>query len=355
MSERLEPRLHAPAPPERTLRRLTVTAHRRRDRPWRRLTRRTLRLLLLVAALGVFGGWLVSSPVFALRVVTVEGEERVPRPWIDRELDDWRGANLFLLDLHEVEARLRGHRWIRAVELHKRLPDRLAVEVLEHRPMAIVALPQQAHYVSEEGVLIAPVDGGSDPLLTLRVGELAEARLLRDDQTPNAAGVAALRGALRVAQALPQSALGWAGEATEIVLTSDQDYLVTLSGLAFPLVLRPDTPRARIAAFDRLLPALELQQGQLRSADLRFTRRIVVQATPPAVESATPALPDAAGALAPAVPATTSTSGAELPSTNAPGNQTETETEAETETVNGTETVTGTGTGTGTVNETGTE
>jgi cell division septal protein FtsQ len=281
------------------LRRLTVTAHRRRDRPWRRLTRRTFRLLLLVAALAVFGGWLVSSPVFALRVVTVEGEQRVPRPWIDGELDAWRGANLFLLDLHEVEERLRGHRWIRAVELHKRLPDRLAVEVLEHRPVAILALPQKAHYVSEGGMLIAPVDGLAEPLLMLRVGELATKRLLRGDETPNDAGVAALRGALHVAEALRQSALGWAGDATEIVLTSDQDYRVTLRGLAFPLVLRPDTPRARIAAFDRLLPALELQEGALRFADLRFTRRIVVQATPPAVESETPTPPgaDAAGAL----------------------------------------------------------
>jgi hypothetical protein len=263
------------------LRRLTITAHRRRDRPWRRLTRRTLRLLLLVSALASFGGWLVSSPVFALRHVTVEGEERVARPWIEGALADWHGANLLLLDLREVEQRLRGHRWIRAVELHKRLPDRLAVEVLEHRPVAVLTLPERAHYVSDEGALIAPVDRESEPLLTLRVEHLAAKRLLGSDLSPNAAGVAALRGALHVVTALRESPLSWAGEASEVVLASDQDYLVTLRGLAFPMALRPDTPRGRLAAFDRVLPALERELGALRSADLRFTGRIVVQPQPP--------------------------------------------------------------------------
>ncbi|HUP21333.1 MAG TPA: FtsQ-type POTRA domain-containing protein [Thermoanaerobaculia bacterium] len=281
MRELLEPRLHAPAPQERTLRRVMVTAHRRRDRIWRRLTRRSLRLLLLVSALGAFGGWLLTSPVFALRDFTVEGESRVPRPWIDGALADWRGANLLLLDLHEVEARLRGHRWIRAVALHKRLPDRLAVEVHEHRPVALLVLPERTHYVSDEGLLIAPADEASERLPTLRVDDVAAPRLLRPDLGPNAAGVAALRGALESAAALRESALHWAGEATEVVLVSDEDYRITLRDLAFPVVVRPDTPPDRIEAFARVLPALERELGALRSADLRFTRRIVVQPRPP--------------------------------------------------------------------------
>lgn len=282
MSEPREPRLH-PAPlPERALRRVVVVAHRRRDRAWRRVTRRGMRLLLLVSALAAFGGWLVSSPVFALRQLTVEGESRVPRPWIDGALATWRGDNLLLLDLHEVEARLRGHRWIRAVALHKRLPDGLAVEILEHRPVAVLAQPNGAHYVTDEGFLIAPVDGAAGSLLTLRIDEHAARRLLLDGERPSAEGVVALRGALAVADALAESALRWAGEATEVVLVSDEDYRVTLRGLAFPVVVRPDTPRGRIAAFDRLLPALEREVGGLQLADLRFTRRIVVQPLPAA-------------------------------------------------------------------------
>jgi cell division septal protein FtsQ len=290
--ERFEPRLHPPSRPEPTLRRLPVTAHRRRDRPWLRLTRRTLRLLLVVAAVSAFGGWLVSSPVFALREVTVAGESRVPRPWIDSALADWRGANLLLLDLREIEARLRGHRWVRAVELHKRLPDRLAVEVLEHSPVAVLVVADRAHYVSDQGFLIAPIDGAAEPLLLLRLDETAARSLLRADLAPNPAGAAALRGALEVVAALRESALRWAGEATEVVLASDQDYRVSLRGLAFPLVVRPDTPRARIAAFDRVLPALEREVGALRFADLRFTRRIVVQPQPPAAKAAAESIPD---------------------------------------------------------------
>jgi cell division septal protein FtsQ len=292
--EPFEPRLHAPPRPEPTLRRLPVTAHRRRDRPWLLLTRRTFRLLLVVAALSAFGGWLVSSPVFALREVSVAGEGRVSRPWIDSALADWRGDNLLLLDLREVEARLRGHRWVRAVALHKRLPDRLAVEVLEHRPVAVLVAAEHAHYVSDQGFLIAPIEDTAEPLLVLRLDELAAKSLLRSDRALSPAGAAALRGALEVVSALQESALRWAGEATEVVLASDQDYRVSLRGLAFPVVVRPDTPRARIAAFDRVLPALEREVGALSFADLRFTRRIVVQPRPPAAEVAAASIPDPA-------------------------------------------------------------
>jgi hypothetical protein len=124
-------------------------------------------------------------------------------------------------------------------------------------------------------------------LLTLRIDEPAARRLLLDGERPSAEGIVALRGALAVADALADSALRWAGEATEVVLVSDEDYRVTLRGLAFPVVVRPDTPRGRIAAFDRLLPVLEREVGGLQLADLRFTRRIVVQPLPAAAEPVT--------------------------------------------------------------------
>jgi hypothetical protein len=300
-----EPRLHAPAAPERTLRRLPIATHRRRDRVWRRAVRRVARLLVPISVLCGLAAWLLSSPVFALREFTVEGESRVPRPWIDGALSGWRGANLLRLDLREVEARLRAHRWVRAVALHKRLPDHLAVEIQEHQPIAILAVGEDAHYVSSEARLIAPAPSAGTPsrsagtpsrsagapapgagtpvqadeaLLVLRVDDVAARSLL--DPTgdrPTAEGLAAVRGALAVAGALRESALHWAGEASDVVLVSDEDYRVTLRGLAFPIVVRPDTPRTRIEAFDRLLPALEREVGPLELADLRFTRRIVVR------------------------------------------------------------------------------
>ena len=102
----------------------------------------------------------------------------------------------------------------------------------EHRPVAVLALPERAHYVTDEGFLIAPADSESGKLLTLRVEPNAAERLLRADRAPSDEGVVALRGALAVADALEESALRWAGEATEVVLVSDQDYRVTLRGLA---------------------------------------------------------------------------------------------------------------------------
>lgn len=82
------------------------------------------------------------------------------------------GASVWDVDVEAAAARLRAIPWVRAAEVRRVLPDRLAVRVREHRPVAILAIGEptaELWYVAANGRIFAPVaatDGRDLPYLT---------------------------------------------------------------------------------------------------------------------------------------------------------------------------------------------
>ena len=123
-------------------------------------------LVLLVA--GVL--WLTRAPYFAIRAIQVDGElTRNNVPTIRANAMPRLKGQFFSIDLARTRSAFESVPWVRRAVVHRVWPDRLAVQLEEHRP---VALWQQ--------------DGERNPLLVNSFGEVFEANVgdVEDDRLP---------------------------------------------------------------------------------------------------------------------------------------------------------------------------
>jgi hypothetical protein len=121
-----------------------------------------------------------------------------------------------------------------------------------------------------------------------------------------AAAATAVAGALRLAAQLRRLRPGWTAALSQIDVVDEDDYQLRVEGLPCPLLVRGSRLADNLVRFEQLLPELRRRYPALATVDLRFSRRIVVQAAPPlppaqAVKPMPPA--PAAKTMAPPSPA----------------------------------------------------
>lgn len=116
-----------------------------------------LAALTLLAA-GVL--WLTRAPWFAIRAIQLEGElARSSLPTLRANAMPRLSGNFFSLDLARAHAAFESVPWVRRAVVRRVWPDRLAVRLEEHRPVAL--------WQSDD----------ANPLLVNSHGELFEANL----------------------------------------------------------------------------------------------------------------------------------------------------------------------------------
>jgi cell division protein FtsQ len=113
-----------------------------------RSRRRVLLTILAIAAsvaaaaLGALRAreWLLTSPRFAIEAVRIEGARLVPADSVEAASGIARASNLFRLDRGAAERRLAAHPWIASARVTRRPPRTAVVEVVERRPVALLAV-----------------------------------------------------------------------------------------------------------------------------------------------------------------------------------------------------------------------
>src|SRR5438309_987396 len=95
---------------------------------------------LALAAWPHVRGAAARHPYFAVREVVVRDHHRLPADEVRAAAGIAPGTSIWEVDAAAAEARLAGHRWIRAARVRRELPHRVVIEVREERPLAIVAL-----------------------------------------------------------------------------------------------------------------------------------------------------------------------------------------------------------------------
>jgi cell division septal protein FtsQ len=149
-----------------------------------------LRNFAVIAALIAGGIWIwrqtQSDARFAVKQIEIAGAVHAPRADIDRVAQRYIGLNLFKIDIARVQRDLGGVGWIRRIDIEKKLPDTLRIQIIERAPLALVRDGGQLKYADENGVAFAaltPSAGDDDlPIITGAAGsELTRTiALLRD-------------------------------------------------------------------------------------------------------------------------------------------------------------------------------
>lgn len=187
------------------------------------------------------------------RFVTLEDALAVVQPPPDASI--WDDADPWL-------APLRTHPLVEAVEVRRRLPDSLVLEVTEVEPVALLATP-----------VLEPVDADGRPLPIDPSQHRLDLPLLR---TPDREAVAGLARELR---RLDEADPGFVSMLSELIREESGDVVALWGQPGVAIRFRPPLPG------DRLLQAMAViadasarySDRRLRAVDLRYAEQVVVR------------------------------------------------------------------------------
>lgn len=141
---------------------------------------------------GALEGFVRTSPAFAVAEIRVSGRSHLEEAEVIAASGLSLGDNIFKSPPEEVEERLRAHPWIERASVRRKLPKGFEVEIVEHRPRALLALPE-LYLVSDRGVVFkeaSPEEAFDLPIITLE--DEASIRASRERRTALLEEVAAL-------------------------------------------------------------------------------------------------------------------------------------------------------------------
>jgi len=133
------------------------------------LFRRTGQLILVVAGAAALL-WLGDRTVqyahgaeaFEIREIIIEGNHQLGEIDVRRAAQLQIGSNIFEVSSEGTRNHLLQHPWIEEANVVRRLPGRVRIEIVERKPVALVAL-DQLYLVSEEGAVFKRL-GVDDPV-----------------------------------------------------------------------------------------------------------------------------------------------------------------------------------------------
>jgi cell division protein FtsQ len=98
----------------------------------------TLYLLVALALLAAAVLWLSRAPALSFRVIQLEGElQRNSVATIRANATPRLAGNFLSIDLDKAQAAFESVPWVRQATLRRIWPDRLAVHLVEHQPVAL--------------------------------------------------------------------------------------------------------------------------------------------------------------------------------------------------------------------------
>ena len=102
--------------------------------------------------LGALGGWALRHPVFAIGGIVVQGDTSHNSVATLRAnvMPRLRG-NFFTVDLQKAREAFESVPWVRQATVKRQFPNRLRVELQEHRPEALWGADSESHLVNTYG------------------------------------------------------------------------------------------------------------------------------------------------------------------------------------------------------------
>ena len=224
-------------------------------------------VLAALAACVAAAWWAARLPVFAIQAIRVEGEVNRNSESTLRANTVHRLSGSFLtLDLQKTRLAFEDVPWVRQAVVRRVWPMRLAVQLEEHRPVALWAAAD-----------------GNDRLVN-NFGEIFEANIgdVEDDSLPSLTGP---EGSAPQMLALPQPLAGVlaplnAGDIARLLLSARGSWRVTLDKGAVIELGRGSAAEviARAQRFVATMPRVEAQyRRRLESADLRHAEGFAVR------------------------------------------------------------------------------
>ena len=211
-----------------------------------------------------------QASFFDLKAVEVDGLQRLNGEDVRVASGLAAGTNIFAIDLDEVAQRLEATHWIKQAFVVRKPPDRVAIDIVEHRQVAWVDLGQ-TYGIAPDGVL-------------LPVGPTAR-------NLPVISGLSITADSLRPGVAVPDSALMVILRWWEEAKVADAEFCLNVAGIqpmsgagirlqmtGDGLEVRLPTNEAdrRLRTIRQLMPRVHQNHPDPAYIDLRYAGQMVV-------------------------------------------------------------------------------
>lgn len=208
--------------------------------------------------------------IFGLKAIEVDGLQRLNGEDVRTASGLAAGSNVFAIDLDEVVQRLEAMHWVKQAFVVRKPPDRIAVDIVEHRQVAWVDLGQ-TYGVSPDGVL-------------LPVGPIAR-------NLPVISGLSVVANSLQLGVAVPDSALLAILRWWEEAIAADAEFCLNVASIqpiaatGIRLQLAGDGLEVRLPAngaarqlrtIRKLMPRVHQNHSDPAYIDLRYAGQMVV-------------------------------------------------------------------------------
>jgi cell division protein FtsQ len=207
--------------------------------------------LVLIASVAVAWGvrrYIVSSPRFAIRTVTVDGTKRLTAEQVAAAGGVAVGRNIFDLDLETARAGIQADPWIEKSSIARRLPNTVEIAVVEREARALAAVGGELYLVTRDGEIFKRT-GAEDPVdLPLLTGIQPEAV-----SVDRAGVVLAYKRVLDVAEDIERAGIAKRYAIQELHLERDGTLVVTIGKEGIALHFGSPPYREKVAQAARIL------------------------------------------------------------------------------------------------------
>lgn len=115
---------------------------------------------------------------FVVHNIQLTGLKQVDRDTVYRIVSEAHGQDMPLVDLTKLRAELLQLGWIEDARVSRRLPDTLAIDLVERVPAAVLQRNQQLFLIDDKGHVLSAVDPHTMPVsLPLVIGDGVEAHV----------------------------------------------------------------------------------------------------------------------------------------------------------------------------------
>jgi hypothetical protein len=243
---------------------------------------------LLVAGIIIAGLWIYrqtqSDRRFAVRHIEITGARHTPREALESVTNRYVGLNLFKIDIARVQHDLHGLRWVRRIDIEKKLPDTLRINVTERVPVALVRSAERISYVDDEGVTFAELSPavGDDDLPLIDCGGQAPSPVQAGGGTGEIACPAEVVAFVRALRASDPALYSRVSEVSPIAPHSFALFDRELGAFVYA---NAEDVSLKWRNLYSVVRAEGLVRGTIEYADLRFADRIVVKPVHPITSS----------------------------------------------------------------------
>jgi cell division protein FtsQ len=217
---------------------------------------------VLVAGLTVGLFWslyryAVSSPRFAIKTISVAGNQRVSDARVAELSGLQLGANIFKSDTTSAQQRLLEEPWIQSAQIARELPGRVQIKVTERTAVALASVGEDLFLVTPQGEPFKKVEPGETFDLALITGlsltEMARDRDREMDRMRTAIDVLGQYARLDMSHAQPPQ---------EVALHDDGRVTLVVGSRGIHLELGREAFRSKLLMAGRVLARLSAKGGQ---------------------------------------------------------------------------------------------